>query len=65
MQAAREASNIDARNLADLRVFFLDDPSALDLPPHEVGGKVHGLARLVANGLPVPDGFVILSLIHI
>ncbi|RLT57386.1 MAG: hypothetical protein DWI71_04335 [Chloroflexi bacterium] len=59
LQADREAANIDTRNLADLRVFFLDDPSALDLPPHEVGGKVHGLARLVANGLPVPDGFVI------
>ncbi|NBQ61539.1 MAG: hypothetical protein EBU40_04565 [Proteobacteria bacterium] len=59
MQADREAANIDTRNPADLRVFFLDDPSALDLPPREVGGKVHGLAKLVANALPVPDGFVI------
>ncbi|MCX5985166.1 MAG: PEP-utilizing enzyme [Chloroflexi bacterium] len=58
-QAGRECTIIDARNLTDPHVLFLDDPSVLALPTREVGGKIHGLAKLVANGLPVPAGFVI------
>ena len=50
---------IEARNPTTARVLFLEDRSVLTLATREVGGKVHGLARLVANGLPVPAGFFI------
>ena len=32
---------------------------AADLPTSSIGGKAEGLARLMAAGLPVPEGFVI------
>lgn len=43
----------------DSVVVPLDSPAAAD--PSLVGGKASGLARLVAAGLPVPDGFAVVA----